>query len=77
MLELGGSQSDALDQGVLAQETGGYLSSLFALFSGRREGLRNRDGAGREERVKFLKSRMVCAPVTRSGPSENPVAHPA
>lgn len=29
LFELAGSQSDALDQGVLSKETGGYLSSLM------------------------------------------------
>lgn len=48
--ELGGSQSDALDQSVLAQETGGRLSSAGPRAGRERGGLRTRAGAHRGKR---------------------------
>lgn len=54
LFELGRSQSDALDQGVLSEETGGYLSSLMGGSPGRRkERLRDRDGVNRKKTVSW------------------------
>lgn len=53
LFELGGSQSDASDQSVLAQETGGRLSSAGPWARRGREGLRTRAGAHREKTAQF------------------------
>lgn len=57
MFELGGSQSDALGHSVLAEETGGYLSSVICPSLWEEEGrISNGDGIDREKTVKSLKS---------------------
>lgn len=69
-MELGGSQSDALDQSVLAQETGGRLSSAGPWAGRGREGLRTRAGAHWERSAKFEGAPWGWAPELPLAPVE-------